>query len=102
MWRIDCLPEPSPDLVEAGQDGRRDHAPRCVPASAVDGLARLWTFTGRAVNSFPLQAWPDIVFFDALMRWDDGTGQVGYGETMDFFAVCDLTDEQAARGPGPW
>lgn len=61
-----------------------------------------WRLRGTGRTTFPLQAWPDIVFFNALMDWTDQDGNTGVGETMDFYAVADLTDEQAKRGMGPW
>jgi hypothetical protein len=61
-----------------------------------------WRLRGQARTSFPLQAWPDIVFFNALMDWTGQDGRTGVGECMDFYSVCDLTDQQAKRGMGPW
>ncbi|MGQ0844729.1 MAG: DUF7064 domain-containing protein [Sporichthyaceae bacterium] len=67
-----------------------------------DGRGRQWNLRGVGRTAFPLQAWPDIVFFQALMDWTVDGGRAGAGETMDFYAVADLTDEQAKRGQGPW
>lgn len=67
-----------------------------------DRRGKEWRLEGRARTSFPLQAWPDIVFFNALMDWTEAGGRTAVGEVMDFYAVCDLTDHQAKRGMGPW
>jgi hypothetical protein len=68
----------------------------------VDVRGRTWSLRGQALTSFPLAAWPDIMFFDGLLEWEDQDGRRGLGETMDFLAVASLTDEQARRGQGPW
>jgi hypothetical protein len=61
-----------------------------------------WLLRGVGRTTFPLQAWPDIVFFNALMDWTTGDGRQAVGEVMDFYGVADLTDLQAKRGMGPW
>lgn len=67
-----------------------------------DRRGREYRLTGRARTSFPLHAWPDIVFFNALTVWTDQDGNAAVGEAMDFYTVCDLTDQQPKRGMGPW
>ena len=75
---------------------------RATRARIVDAAAELVFDRGVGRTTFPLQAWPDIVFFNALMDWTDGEGRRAVGEVMDFYGVADLTDLQAKRGMGPW
>jgi hypothetical protein len=76
--------------------------PATKDLALTDVRGRQWQLRGVGRTTFPLQAWPDIVFFNALMDWTDGEGSQAVGEVMDFYAVADLTDQQAKRGMGPW
>ncbi len=73
--------------------------PRTSPSTDVRG--KEWRLHGVGRTTFPLQAWPDIVFFNALMEWTDQDGRTGPGEVMDFYGIADLSDLQAKRGMGP-
>lgn len=76
--------------------------PAAKDFTVTDIRGKAWTLHGSGRTTFPLQAWPDIIFFQALMDWTDQDGRTGAGETMDFYAIADLTDQQAVRGMGPW
>jgi hypothetical protein len=51
---------------------------------AEDG--RSWIVEGEARNSFPWQAWPNVVGFNSMMRWT-WEGQIGFGEIYDFYGL---------------
>ena len=54
-------------------------------------LSSNWNLRGTALTSFPWQAWPNVVGFNALMRWEDQEGRTGMGETQDFLGLETLT-----------
>jgi hypothetical protein len=71
---------------------RRGHFPEEKHLEVVDRLDRRWTLHGTALTSFPWEAWPNVVGFNALMRWEEDGGQTGLGETQDFLGLQTLTE----------
>ena len=55
-----------------------------------DRTGRTFRFKGEALTSFPWEAWPNVVGFNALMRWEDENGGTGTGETQDFLGLQTL------------
>ena len=68
-----------------------------------DRRDRTWSLRGQALTAFPWLAWPNVIGFNALMRWEDQDGRRAMGETQDFYGLQALT---ALGGPrrktGPW
>jgi len=56
-----------------------------------DKRDRSWSLRGQALTAFPWQAWPNVVGFNALLRWEDQDGRTGMGETQDFLGLETLT-----------
>jgi hypothetical protein len=65
----------------------------CFPVSTdlhvTDGDGRDWDVHGEALTTFPWQAWPDVVGFDVLHRWELA-GREAFGEAMDFYTMHHL------------
>ena len=54
-------------------------APLKTLIDAEDETGREYTFLGEAIGHAPLSAWPNIVAFETLFRWEDDRGRVAYG-----------------------
>jgi hypothetical protein len=76
--------------------------PSVKDITLTDVRGKEYRLRGTGRTTFPLHAWPNIMFFNALMDWTDQDGNTAVGETMDFYGIADLTDQQAKRGMGPW
>ena len=74
-----------------GKTTRSGWFPEEKVLEVTDKADRTWTFRGEALTSFPWQAWPNVVGFNALMRWEDQTGRMGMGESQDFLGLSTLT-----------
>jgi len=56
-----------------------------------DRIGRRYSFNGTGLTTFPWQAWPGVIGFNALMEWQDQDGKVGKGETQDFLGLSTVT-----------
>ena len=67
-----------------GRTQRRGFYPEHVELRLTDARRRTWELEGRALTTFPWQAWPGTVGHNCLLRWEvrgpDGAGGEGYGE----------------------
>jgi hypothetical protein len=75
----------------AGKTVRTGWYPEEKVLEVTDRRDRTWNFRGQALTAFPWQAWPNVVGFNALMRWEDQNGRTGMGETQDFLGLETLT-----------
>ena len=74
-----------------GRTVRDEHLyARSVELEVTDVTGRTHRLAGEGLTRFPWQAWPNMVGFNALLRWQAGE-QVGYGETQDFVDLTRLT-----------
>lgn len=73
-----------------GKTRRSGWYPEEKHLEVVDSADRTWTFRGEALTAFPWQSHPDVVGFNALMRWQCGD-RSGLGETQDFLGFEMLT-----------
>lgn len=71
----------------SGKTLRRNWFPEETVVDVTDRAGRQWTFRGQAQTSFPWHAWPNVVGFNSLMRWEDRNGRAGRGEIMDFLGM---------------
>lgn len=74
-----------------GKTLRRGWYPQEIRLEVTDIRDKTWTLSGLAHSSFPWQAWPNVVGFTALMRWELEDGRVGMGEVEDFLGLETLT-----------
>ena len=56
-----------------------------------DRIGRKYRFSGTGLTTFPWQAWPGVIGFNALMDWQDQDGRTGKGETQDFLGLSTVT-----------
>lgn len=78
-----------------GVSTREGLYPTRTHLEVVDARDRTWVLDGEAVTTFPWQAWPDVVGFNVLHRWNVD-GRVGWGEAMDFLSMEQITALYAA------
>jgi hypothetical protein len=80
----------------------REFYARHLTIQVTDAHGEEYTFTGDGLTRFPWQAWPNVVGFNVLARWQ-ANGATGYGEVQDFVDLTRLTQGQAfaavAAGP---
>ena len=76
-----------------GKTVRNGWYPEEKVLEVTDKRDRTWNFRGTALTAFPWQAWPNVVGFNALMRWEDQEGRTGMGETQDFLGLETLCTE---------
>jgi len=81
----------------SGRTRRRGHYAEEVSLRLVDSSDRTWELQGRAMTAFPWNAWPNVVGYNVLARWEC-RGLTGYGEIQDFFGVQTLSDLTHATG----
>jgi hypothetical protein len=81
----------------SGRTRRRGHYAEEVSLRLVDSRDRTWELQGRAMTAFPWNAWPNVVGYNVLARWEC-RGLTGYGEIQDFFGVQTLSDLTHAPG----
>jgi hypothetical protein len=74
-----------------GETVRKGYYPEEKIIEVTDRTGRTFSFRGEALTSFPWQAWPNVVGFNALLHWEDGEGRTGLGETQDFLGLQTLT-----------
>ncbi len=74
-----------------GRTIRNNYFPEVKLLELQDESDKRYSLRGVAVTSFPWQAWPGVVGFNALMDWVDQEGNEGKGETQDFMGVSTLT-----------
>jgi hypothetical protein len=75
----------------SGRTRRRGHYADEVTLRVVDRRDRTWELQGRAMTAFPWNAWPNVVGYNVLARWEC-RGLTGHGEIQDFFGVQTLSD----------
>ena len=63
---------------------------RTTDLSLVDAAGRQLELHGTGLTRFPWLAWPNMVGFNVLARWECD-GRTGYGELQDFVDVTRLT-----------
>jgi hypothetical protein len=73
-----------------GKTVRRGYFPEEKLLELTDQHDRHWSLRGVALTAFPWQSHPNVVGFNALMRWVDQDGHTGLGETQDFFGLQTL------------
>jgi hypothetical protein len=79
-----------------GEASRSGFYPQRVELRLTDAQGRGWELSGRALTTFPWQAWPGTVGHNCLLRWqvrgpDGAPGGEGLGEAMDFIGVRELS-----------
>ena len=77
--------------IVSGKTVRNGWYPEEKILEVTDKRDRTWSLRGQALTAFPWQAWPNVVGFNALMRWEDQEGRTGMGETQDFLGLETLT-----------
>ena len=75
----------------SGRTIRNGYFPEVKLLDLEDIRGRQFTLHGTALTSFPWQAWPGVIGFNALMRWVDQDGQTGLGESQDFLGLSTVT-----------
>jgi hypothetical protein len=75
-----------------GKTTRNGWFPEEKVLEVTDSRDKTHTFRGEATTSFPWHAWPNVVGFNALMKWTDGEGRTGWGETQDFLGMGTLCE----------
>jgi hypothetical protein len=84
-------------LAGGGAKTRRDgRQPEEVVLELRSPEGRQWELHGQAQNAYPWPAWPNVVGFNALMRWEC-EGRTGYGEAYDFYGLQTLNRMAASR-----
>jgi len=76
-----------------GVTERTGFYPEHVSLQLTDVKGREWELDGRALTTFPWQAWPGTVGHNCLLRWTirgDVSASDGYGEAMDFIGLREL------------
>jgi len=72
----------------------RDFYARRVTIEATDRYGEVYTLAGEGLTRFPWQAWPNVVGFNVLARWQ-ADGATGHGEVQDFVDLTRLTEGRA-------
>jgi hypothetical protein len=82
-----------------GRVRRRGHYADEVTLRLVDRRDRVWELQGRGMTAFPWNAWPNVVGYNVLARWEC-EGRTGHGEIQDFFGVQTLCELAHPAAPG--
>jgi len=70
-------------------------APLKTLIEAEDEAGAHYTLHGEAIAHAPLPAWPNIVAFETLFRWQDAQGRVAYGPGQ---SIWNHVSQKAMRG----
>jgi hypothetical protein len=76
-----------------GVSDRKGFYPEHVSLQLTDAKGRAWELDGRALTTFPWQAWPGTVGHNSLIRWSirgETSADGGHGEAMDFVGLREL------------
>ncbi len=68
---------------------RSKYQPEQIELELSDGKGREWSLRGECLTAFPWPAWPNVVGFNSLVRWD-WDGRQGLGEAYDFYGLQQL------------
>ncbi|TQL51346.1 DUF7064 domain-containing protein [Ornithinicoccus hortensis] len=77
----------------SGTSRRAKFYPEEITIQVTDETGRTLDLVGQAQTTFPWQAWPGTVGHNVLARWSSPQlpGQTGWGESMDFIGLEELT-----------
>ena len=78
-----------------GTTSRHGHFPEQKTLEVTDRRGQTFSLRGEAMTAFPWLAWPNVIGFNALMRWADADGRPAIGETQDFYGLQAITSLQA-------
>ena len=62
-----------------------------ITLEVTDTRGRTLSIAGETLSCFPWAAWPNVIVFNSLLRWQEQGGRTGYGETQDVVSLQTMT-----------